>query len=168
MYKRQDLEQSYDKLILATGSIPVRPEIKGMDLENVQFVKLFQNAQDVIEKLKDASIRKIAVVGAGYIGVELAEAVSYTHLDVYKRQGNSTPLGVTLSSVFFGTLKAGALSIERTTDVSRALADVIKGIIICFVSVRTLGLLDRISFKWPGNPMLRNKGKGTEEVKNVY
>ena len=70
----KDLEQSYDKLILATGSIPVRPEIKGMDLENVQFVKLFQNAQDVIEKLKDASIRKIAVVGAGYIGVELAEA----------------------------------------------------------------------------------------------
>ena len=59
-----DFEQPYDKLILATGSIPVRPEIKGMDLENVQFVKLFQNAQDVIEKLKDASIRKIAVVGA--------------------------------------------------------------------------------------------------------
>lgn len=61
--------------------------------------------------------------------------------------GNSTPLGTTLSAVFFGTLKAGALSIERTTDVSRALADVIKGIIICFVSVRTLGLLDRIGFR---------------------
>ena len=70
----KDLEQSYDKLILATGSLPIRPELQGMDLENVQFVKLFQNAQDVIEKLKDASIRKIAVVGAGYIGVELAEA----------------------------------------------------------------------------------------------
>ena len=70
----KDFEQSYDKLILATGSIPIRPEIKGMDLENVQFVKLFQNAQDVIEKLKDGSIRRIAVVGAGYIGVELAEA----------------------------------------------------------------------------------------------
>ena len=67
-------EQPYDKLILATGSLPIRPELQGMDLENVQFVKLFQNAQDVIEKLKDASIRKIAVVGAGYIGVELAEA----------------------------------------------------------------------------------------------
>ena len=40
----KDFEQSYDKLILATGSIPIRPEIKGMDLENVQFVKLFQNA----------------------------------------------------------------------------------------------------------------------------
>ena len=62
--------------------------------------------------------------------------------------GNSTPLGVTLSSFFFGTLKAGALAIERTTDVSRALSDVIKGIIICFVSVRTLGLLDKIDFIW--------------------
>ena len=67
--------------------------------------------------------------------------------------GNSTPLGVTLSSFFFGTLKAGALAIERTTDVSRALSDVIKGIIICFVSVRTLGLLDKIDFIW-----LKRKG----------
>jgi ABC-type uncharacterized transport system permease subunit len=58
--------------------------------------------------------------------------------------GNSTPLGVTLSAIFMGALKAGALSIERTTNVSRALADVIKGIVICFVSVRTLGIFDRI------------------------
>ena len=67
-------EQSYDKLILATGSLPIRPELQGMDLENVQFVKLYQNARDVIQKLKDPSIRRIAVVGAGYIGGELAEA----------------------------------------------------------------------------------------------
>lgn len=79
-----EFEQTYDKLILATGSVPVRPDIKGMDLENVQFVKLFQNAQDVIEKLKDPSIRRIAVVGAGYIGVELAEA--------FKRNGRQVVL----------------------------------------------------------------------------
>lgn len=66
--------QEYDKLILATGSVPLRPEIEGMELDNVQFVKLYQNARDVIEKLKDTSVKKVAVVGAGYIGVELAEA----------------------------------------------------------------------------------------------
>lgn len=60
--------------------------------------------------------------------------------------GNSTPVGVALSTSFFGILKAGSLSIERTTNASRALADVIKGIIICFVSVRSLGILDRIGF----------------------
>lgn len=67
-------EQIYDKLILATGSAPVSLSIKGMNLENVQFVKLYQNAQDVIEKLNNHSIEKITVIGAGYIGVELAEA----------------------------------------------------------------------------------------------
>lgn len=76
--------QSYDKLILATGSMPISPRIPGMDLENVQFVKLFQNAKDVIEKLKDPSIRRVAVVGAGYIGVELAEA--------FKRNGREVVL----------------------------------------------------------------------------
>lgn len=77
-------EQPYDKLILATGSLPIRPEIEGMDLENVQFVKLYQNARDVIEKLEDPSIRKVAVIGAGYIGVELAEA--------FKRNGREVLL----------------------------------------------------------------------------
>lgn len=76
--------QSYDKLILATGSMPISPRIPGMDLENVQFVKLFQNAKDVIEKLKDPSIQRVAVVGAGYIGVELAEA--------FKRNGREVVL----------------------------------------------------------------------------
>lgn len=67
-------EQEYDKLILATGSLPIVPNIPGKDLKNVQMVKLYQNAQDVIEKLKNDAIKNVVVVGAGYIGVELAEA----------------------------------------------------------------------------------------------
>lgn len=68
------IEETYDKIILATGSLPITPRIEGMELENVQFVKLYQNAAEVIEKLKDDSIKHVTVVGAGYIGVELAEA----------------------------------------------------------------------------------------------
>lgn len=67
-------EESYDKLVLATGSLPIIPKFPGGDLENIQQVKLFQNAAEVVEKLKDDSIKTVAVVGAGYIGVELAEA----------------------------------------------------------------------------------------------
>lgn len=77
-------EQPYDKLILATGSLPIEPQVEGMDLKNVQYVKLYQNAQDVIEKLKDDSIKHVTVVGAGYIGVELAEA--------FKRNGRNVTL----------------------------------------------------------------------------
>ena len=57
-------EESYDKLILSTGSLPIDLPIVGKDLENVQYVKLFQNAQEVINKLNmNKSIEKVAVVG---------------------------------------------------------------------------------------------------------
>lgn len=76
------IEQNYDKLILATGSTPILPRIEGTDLENVQFVKLYQNAADVIDKLKCKEIQKVVIVGAGYIGVELAEAFKRNGRDV--------------------------------------------------------------------------------------
>lgn len=67
-------EEKYEKLILSTGSLPIDLNIPGKDLENVQFVKLYQNADDVIKKLENKELKNIVVVGAGYIGVELAEA----------------------------------------------------------------------------------------------
>lgn len=70
----QEITDNYDKLIVATGSQPIIPRIPGIDLENVQRVKLFQDAQAVIDKINSQPFERVAVVGAGYIGVELAEA----------------------------------------------------------------------------------------------
>ncbi len=67
-------EDTYDKLILATGSVPHTLPVKGFDLENVQMVKLYQNAQEVIDKLAKNDYKRVAVLGGGYIGIELAEA----------------------------------------------------------------------------------------------
>lgn len=67
-------EDNYDKLILGLGSWPILPKLPGSDLENVVFAKIYQNAVDVIERIKKPEIKKVAVVGAGYIGVELVEA----------------------------------------------------------------------------------------------
>ncbi|MDR2665252.1 MAG: FAD-dependent oxidoreductase [Oscillospiraceae bacterium] len=71
----ETLSLSYDKLILATGSAPIMPNIPGMELANIQSVKLFQDGRRANELLDLPEIRTVAVVGAGYIGVELAEAV---------------------------------------------------------------------------------------------
>lgn len=71
----KEFEESYDKLIIATGSLPIMPDIKGLDLENIQNVKLYQDGKKANELLNDPSIQNIAVIGAGYIGVELAEAI---------------------------------------------------------------------------------------------
>ncbi len=70
----EQVEAPYDKLILATGSQPIIPNIPGIDLKNVQLVKLYQHADEVIQKLNHEHIQNVVVVGAGYIGVELAES----------------------------------------------------------------------------------------------
>ncbi|GAA6114142.1 FAD-dependent oxidoreductase [Apilactobacillus apinorum] len=65
---------SYDKLVMTTGSRPVLPPIEGRDNKNVFFCKNWHDAQILFEKAKDH--KRIAVVGGGYIGAELAEAFS--------------------------------------------------------------------------------------------
>jgi NADPH-dependent 2,4-dienoyl-CoA reductase/sulfur reductase-like enzyme len=71
----QQIQASYDKLVLATGSLPIVPRIEGIGLENVHYVKLYQDGQAINAALEDSAVKKVAVVGAGYIGVELAEAI---------------------------------------------------------------------------------------------
>lgn len=66
--------ENYDKLILATGSAPIQPNIPGKDLKNVEFLKLFQDGQAVDAAISKPDIQTVAVIGAGYIGVEIAEA----------------------------------------------------------------------------------------------
>jgi len=69
------LNESYDKLILATGSRPISPKIPGMNFEGVHFVKLFQDGMKIDADLNNPEVKSVVTVGAGYIGVEIAEAV---------------------------------------------------------------------------------------------
>ncbi len=68
----ETFEDTFDKLILTTGSWPIQPNIPGSELENVLLSKNFYHSNTIIEKAKDA--KRVVVVGAGYIGVELVEA----------------------------------------------------------------------------------------------
>ncbi|MCX7903136.1 MAG: FAD-dependent oxidoreductase [Caloramator sp.] len=65
-------EDNYDKLIITTGSWPIVPKIEGIEFENILLAKNFYHSNTIIEKSKYA--KNIVIVGAGYIGVELAEA----------------------------------------------------------------------------------------------
>lgn len=70
----QAFTESYDKLILATGSRPIAPKVPGHDLDGIHFLKLFQEGQAVDAEISKESVKRVAVIGAGYIGVEIAEA----------------------------------------------------------------------------------------------
>lgn len=73
---------TYDKLVITTGSLPIVPPIKGMDNDNVYFCKNWNDAKTLFEISPDK--KRVAIIGAGYIGVELAEA--------YQRNGHEVTL----------------------------------------------------------------------------
>ncbi len=64
----------YDKLIYAAGSWPVDFNIPNNNLENIYVCKLFQHAATLIDKANEPGIESVAIIGAGYSGIELAEA----------------------------------------------------------------------------------------------
>lgn len=66
--------ETYDKLVIATGSMPISPNVPGRELENIHFMKKFQDGQTIDGKLMNDANQTVAVIGAGYIGVEMAEA----------------------------------------------------------------------------------------------
>lgn len=65
-------EDDYDKLVLTVGSWPIVPNFVGGDLENIVLCKNYNQAKVITEKGKKA--KNVVIIGAGYIGVELAEA----------------------------------------------------------------------------------------------
>lgn len=76
----EEFEDNYDKLILTFGSWPVVPRFEGGDLGNILLCKNYDHAKNIIAKSHDA--KKVVVIGAGYIGVELVEAFEMKGKDV--------------------------------------------------------------------------------------
>ncbi|MHC0429079.1 FAD-dependent oxidoreductase [Streptomyces sp. O3] len=65
----------YDKLVIATGARPVRPPLPGIDAAGVHGVQTLDDGQALLDTLAATDGRRAVVVGAGYIGVEMAEAL---------------------------------------------------------------------------------------------
>lgn len=69
----EEAEYAYDKLVISVGASPVKPPIDGVDLENVFFVRTPEDAIRIREAVDAGNVKKAVVVGAGYIGLEIAE-----------------------------------------------------------------------------------------------
>ena len=76
----EERTETYDKLVLTTGSWPIQPPIPGVQADNILLCKNYNQAQEIIAK-KDKA-QKIVIVGGGYIGIELVEAFCETGKDV--------------------------------------------------------------------------------------
>ncbi|MCW2873617.1 FAD-dependent oxidoreductase [Actinacidiphila oryziradicis] len=65
----------FDQLVIATGAVPVRPPVPGIDADGVHGVQTLDDGEAVTRTLGRGGVRHAVVVGGGYIGVEMAEAL---------------------------------------------------------------------------------------------
>lgn len=78
----QSYEESYDTLVIATGSSPLRPAIPGIDSSKIETLWTVPDTDRIRAKIRESGIKTAAVVGGGFIGLEMAENLKHTGLEV--------------------------------------------------------------------------------------
>lgn len=72
----RDYTEHYDKLVIATGARAVRPPLPGIDLPGVSVLRDLEDGRAMKQALDQQGLRHVAIIGAGYIGMEMAEVLS--------------------------------------------------------------------------------------------
>lgn len=83
----------YDRLVIATGAEPVRPDLPGISGEGIFGIQTLADGQEVIDALADDP-EHVVVVGSGYIGLEMAEACTLRGIDSVVIEAADTPLSI--------------------------------------------------------------------------
>jgi NADPH-dependent 2,4-dienoyl-CoA reductase/sulfur reductase-like enzyme len=85
--------EPFDELVYATGSVPMRPPVPGIEATGVYGVQVLDDGVSLRAELDGGTVRKVVVVGGGYIGLEIAEACRVRGLDVTVVDRSATPVG---------------------------------------------------------------------------
>jgi NADPH-dependent 2,4-dienoyl-CoA reductase/sulfur reductase-like enzyme len=87
-----ETDVSYDQLVVATGAMPERPSIPGIDAGGVYGVQTIEDGIAVRHAVDAQHPKRAVVVGAGYIGIELAEALLHRDIAVTCLAAGATPM----------------------------------------------------------------------------
>ena len=84
------VQLGYDKLLLATGSTPRRVSVPGADFDGVRYLRSVEDSERI--KAGFARAQRVAIIGAGWIGLETAAAARNAGLDVTLLKAGELPL----------------------------------------------------------------------------
>ena len=115
--------EPYDDLVYATGSVPMRPPVEGIDADGVYGVQVLDDGVALRAELDSGRVQRVVVVGGGYIGLEIAEACRIRGLDVTVVDRSPTPVGTFDPDI--GSYIARAVSSE---GIEMVLSDGVAGI----------------------------------------
>lgn len=74
--------ESYDNLVIATGSSPLRPKITGIDSDKIHTLWTVPDTDKIRAMVQSGKVSKVAVIGGGFIGLEMAENFRHAGLQV--------------------------------------------------------------------------------------
>lgn len=75
-------EESYDKLLLSPGATPVRPPLDGIDSEGIFTLRNVEDTDKIKAYVSKQGVKCAVVIGAGFIGLEMAENLHHAGVDV--------------------------------------------------------------------------------------
>lgn len=75
--EHKEFEDYYDKLMIATGASSIIPPIKNVNLKNVYTLKSLEDGENLKNLIRDDKNKKVAIIGAGFIGLEAVEAAKH-------------------------------------------------------------------------------------------
>ncbi len=75
-------QEGYDKLLLSPGASPVRPPLKGIDLEGIFTLRNVSDTDRIKRYLGEKAVKRAVIVGGGFIGLEMAENMVHAGVEV--------------------------------------------------------------------------------------
>lgn len=72
-----EYDESFDQLMIATGGSPILPEHPGIGLGNIMPLTRLDDGEKLKKLLQDPAIKNVAIIGAGFIAIEFAEACAH-------------------------------------------------------------------------------------------
>ena len=111
----EDYNETYDKLVLATGSSPLRPPIPGIDSPRIHTLWTVADTDLFRSMIYEQKIQTAVVVGGGFIGLEMAENLKEAGVDVAILEAADqvmAPLDFEMAQMLHGEIRDKGIRLE--------------------------------------------------------
>jgi NADPH-dependent 2,4-dienoyl-CoA reductase/sulfur reductase-like enzyme/rhodanese-related sulfurtransferase len=129
----REYDESYDKLILSPGAAPLRPGLPGIDLPGIHTLRNLEDADRLLALATASGTRHAVVVGAGFIGLEMAENLVHRKIGttlVELQDQVLPPLDPEMTAPIAETLKGHGVDLRLSRSVQGFAADPDGGLVV--------------------------------------
>lgn len=176
---------TYDKLMIATGASAIIPPIKNVDLKHVYTLKSMEDGEALKHAMQNEALKRVAIVGAGFIGLEVVEAAKQYGKEVHVFQLNDRVLVDTFDKEITDLLEEELRTHDVHLHLSQTVTELVGDQAVTQIKtndetfdvdivVLTAGVRPNTSFlKGTGIEMLRNGAlvidhEGRTSIEDIY